>query len=464
MNTADVEEARQEILEATTIDYSLCQLIYRHHPAAKTLINLAIDKAIAAGRDIKIQAAPQMVIDRFHDIFMRYNGDKLAGDLLACAKAYGISSLIIGQYEIETQSPLDLSSLNQYSFINVIDPLNMSGSNVRNQNPNQKNYLQAPKMVRVQGIEYHSSRCFTIYNPFEPTLFMNFNSASLSYAPSSCFERTLPYMKMLLENDNALSAGNRKVGAIVHKKAFMNQSTLDAANMSIKGYIKEKIKNLFNGDAVVVGQGDEISTIDLQHFSQSLQTTREAVLDGIAMASSDGIPAAMLKNALLGRGLSEGDNDKKRENEYIVKHQSTLKPIYSFIDNLIQRIAWNDPDFYRAVQNRHPEYRDVSHRSAIMQWTSSFTWEWNAIDKATPQEESEIAEKKANLSQGVVMLAAQMQLPQETLIDLLATHIENINDNAGLANKFYFDVDMLKLAELEQQLLGETEEAPALTQ
>ena len=454
MITNSISDARQQILDADTVDYQLAQLIMRFHPVGHVLVNMPIDKAVANGRDITIQAAPQMAIDRFTEVFNHFNGDKLAGDLLASAKTYGISSLIIGQYDIETQSPLDLATLSGASFINVIDPLNMAGSGVRNQNPNQRSFLQAPSLVKVQGVDYHSSRCFTLYNPFENPLYLQFNSASFSYAPSSVYERVLYYLKLLLENDIALEAGNKKVGAIVHKKAFAGQSTLDAANQSIKGFIKQKISSLFNGEATIIGKDDEITTVDLMHFSESLNTTREAILDSIAMASSDGIPAAMLKGAMLGRGMSEGDNDKKRENECVLKHQSALTHIYKYIDTPLQRIAWNDPDFYRAIQDRHPEYKAISQRAAIAQWSNSFKWEWNEIDRPTEPELMEIAEKKAALSAGVFELAATLQLPPQALMDLFETHVANINDSAGLENKFYFDPDMIQLQALEQRLIG----------
>lgn len=462
MITSSISEARQQILESDTVDYHLAQLIMRFHPVGHVLVNMPIDKAIAAGRDITIQAAPQMAIDRFIEVFSQYNGDKLAGDLLASAKAYGISSLIVGQYDTETQSPLNLSTLSENSFINVIDPLNMAGSGQRNQNPNQRTFLQAPSLVKVQGIDYHSSRCFTLYNPFENPLYLQFNSASFSYAPSSVYERVLYYLQLLLENDIALETGNKKVGAIVHKKAFAGQSTLDAANQSIKGFIKQKISSLFNGDATIIGKDDEITTVDLMHFSEALTATREAILDSIAMASSDGIPAAMLKGAMLGRGMSEGDNDKKKENECIIKHQLALTHIYKFIDTPIQRIAWNDADFYKAIQSRHPEYKNVSHRAAISQWSNSFKWEWNPIDLPNEVERVEIAEKKAALSAGLFTLAAQMQLPENALMDLFQTHVENINDSADLANKFYFDPDMIKLQELEERLLGGNDDEPQI--
>ena len=455
MITTDSQQARDDILNATSLDYHTCQLIRRFHPAGQALVSMPIIKAQANGRDIQISSAPQMVIDAFNETSMRYGTDNLAHDLLSGAKAFGVTSIIIGQYDVETESPLDVSKLSSQAFFNVVDPLNTTGGNTHNQQPNQRNFLATPSIVKVQGIGYHSSRCFTLRNPFEPSLFLNYNTASFSYAPASCYERPLFYLKLFLENDLALSAGNRKVGSFIHKKAFQNTTTLDAANQSIKGFIRQKINALFNGEVAVIGSQDEITTVELTHFSESLKATYEAIIDRISLASSDGIPSSMLKGALLSHGLNgDGDNDKAKENECIIKHQEALKPIYGFLDPLMMRIAWNDPDFYAAIQARYPEYKGVSHRSAVTQWINGFQWEWNPVEEPTDTEKMDINEKKMLQSQQLIQLAQGLQLNEDVLLDLLETHINNLNDLEILPNRFNIDIDMIRLDKIEQRLIG----------
>ncbi|CAB4132064.1 Protein of unknown function DUF1073 [uncultured Caudovirales phage] len=454
MITTDSQQARDLIMEATSLDYSLCQLIRRFHPVGQALVTMPIIKAQANGRKIQIHAAPQMAVEAFESVSMRYGTDNLAQDLLAGSKAFGVNSIFIGQYGVETDSPLDISTLNSNAFFNVVDPLTTAGSNTANQRPNYKDFLTTPSIIKVQGIGYHSSRCFTLRNPFEPSLFLNFNTAAFSYAPASCYERPLPYLKMFLENDLALSAGNKKVGSFIHKKAFSNQTALDAANQSIKGFIRQKLSTLFSGDVAIIGKDDEITTVDLMHFSESLNATYNAIIDRISLSSSDGIPASMLKGALLSTGLSDGTNDKEKEDECIIKHQKALEPIYGFLDPLMMRIAWNDPDFYAAIQARYPEYRGVSHRSAVTQWVNSFQWEWNPITEPTDAELADINEKKMMQSQQLIQLAQGLQLDEDVLLDLFESHVNNLNDLEILPNRFDIDVDSIRLDKIEQRLIG----------
>ena len=455
MITTSIEQARNDILNADTMSYSLAQTIRRFHPAGQALVSMPIIKAQANGRDIQIPTAPQMAIDAFNDVSMRYGVDNLAADLLAGAKAFGVNSLIIGQYDVETESPLNVSTLSNQAFFNIVDPLNTAGSNTQNQQPNQRNFLALPSIVKVQGIGYHSSRCFTLRNPFEPAIYLNFNSAAFSYAPASCYERPLFYLKLFLENDIALSAGNKKVGSFVHKKAFQNTTTIDAANQSIKGFIRQKISDMFNGGVAVIGSEDEITTVDLMHFSESLNATYEAIIDRMALASSDGIPPSMLKGALLSHGLNgNGYHDKAKENECIEKHQKALEAIYAFLDPLMMRIAWNCPDFYKSIQARYPEYKNVSQRAAVQQWMSSYKAEWNSIEKPTDSELAEVNEKKMLQSQQLIQLAQGLQLDEDVLLDLFESHLNNLNDLNILPNKFEIDVNMIRLDKIEQRMLG----------
>jgi hypothetical protein len=451
----DIYTARQEIIEATSLNWHICQLIRRYHPLGSVLIDMPIIKAQAAGREITIQNAPQIVIDRFNDATERLDIDTLASSALGIAKTYGKAAILVGQRDADQSQPINHKELGERTFFNVVDPLNIGSGGIYNQDPNRHNFLQAPNIIQVSGKQYHSSRCVSVFNPFEPLQYLNFNQSALSYAPPSVFERPFPYLKQLLENDIAIEAGNKKVGAIIHKKAFAELSPLEKANRSIMGMISDKLSNLFSGGVAVIGQQDEITTVDLQHFSQALETTTDIILERISISSSDGIPVSMLRNALVSSALNEGDNNKAKENEIIQKHQQKLKTIYNFFDRFVMRIAWNDKDWYATVQQRHPEYRDIPHKRAINQWIGAFTWDWNPIDVPTEQENTELAKAKAEISEKAINMVAALQLPSDVALNLLETHFLNLNDMGIFPNKFDFDADSvrqsIKVEAIEQQ-------------
>lgn len=457
----DIYQARQTIIEATALNWQLCQLIWRFHPLGSTLIDMPITKALARGREITIQAAPDAVLKRFIEVSERVNEDQLVSDTMATSKAYGKAAIIVGQRDQPLDKTLDITTLNEMTFFNVIDPLSISG-NSQNQDPNRQGFLQprgeaqSLRMITVAGVQYNSSRFSEFFNPFEKLLYLNFNQSALSYAPPSVFERPFVSLQDLLENDNAVRTINQKIAAIIHKKEFAEQSFLEKANRSVLGKIVSDIKNLFSGGVAVINTSEEISGIDLAHNAELLRTNRDIILASIAQASSDGIPVSMLKNALETKGFGSGEPEKTNEDENILKHQKHLASIYHFFDPFIQRMAWNDKDWYRSIQKQYPEYQNIPQNRAIQMWKSSFTWEWNPISEPTEKEKTDDAKAKSDIMGALLMTAQSMQLPPETQLGLFQSYVENINDLGILPDKFQFDADdvlaNMRIEEMEQQL------------
>jgi hypothetical protein len=354
------------------------------------------------------------------------------------------------------------------TFFNVLDPLSISG-NSQNQDPNKQGFLQPRgeaqklRMITVAGVQYNSSRFSEFFNPFEKLLYLNFNQSALSYAPPSVFERPFISLQDLLENDNAVRTINQKIAAIIHKKAFAEQSFLEQANRSVMGHIVDKIKNLISGGVAVIGTGEEITGIDLAHNAELLSTNRDIILASIAQASSDGIPVSMLKNALETKGFGSGEPEKTNEDENILKHQKHLKSIYHFFDPFIQRMAWNDADWYASIQKQYPEYQKIPQNHAIQMWKASFKWEWRPIREATLQELTADAKAKSDIMGALMMTAQGLQLPPENMMGLFESYVENLNDLNILPDKFNFDADEImanvRIEEMTQQLQRITNQA-----
>jgi hypothetical protein len=270
------------------------------------------------------------------------------------------------------------------------------------------------------------------------------------------FERPFVSLQDLLENDNAVRTINQKIAAIIHKKEFADQSFLEQSNRSVLGHIVEKIKSLFSGGVAVIGMGEEISGIDLAHNAELLKTNRDIILASIAQASSDGIPVSMLKNALETKGFGSGEPEKQNEDENILKHQKHLKSIYHFFDPFIQRMAWNDKEWYASIQKQYPEYRNIKQNHAIQMWKAAFNWEWNPISEPTEKEKTDDAKAKSDIMGALMMTAQGLQLPPENMLNLFESYVENLNDLGILPDKFHFDADdvlaNMRIDEMENQL------------
>jgi Protein of unknown function (DUF1073) len=439
MITNDIYDARQQIIEARTLTWHICQAIWRFHPLGNVLIDMPIRKALASGRSISVPGAPSIVQERFVATADRLGIDATVGRLLATAKCYGKAALIVGHAGEESKTPLDPMKVNSDTYFNVADPITMSNYGANTQDPNTQDYFRAPKIITVLGKEYHSSRCKTVMNPFCPEIYLNFNQSAYSYAPMSVFERNFVYLQQMLKTDLAVEMGSSKIGAIIHKKEFANTSHLDTANRSTLGVIAGKIASIFSGGVAVIGKNDSIETMDLSNYAAALEETNNIILERIAMASPDGIPVSMLKGDKLGTGSSEGGNDLKKERAVVDAHRAYLRTIYAFFDKYVQAIAWNDPDFYLMIQSRYPEYKNISHVRAILMWKEAFKSQWADIDQQSTEEKLGEQLRIIEVARQGVLLGKELGFDGGTMAGLYENYIENVNASGLLSSQFAFD-------------------------
>jgi len=441
MITNNYIDARNKIIDATQLDYFLCQTIRRFHPLGNALIAMPIDKALAKKREITNTKAPEEAVERLEHIIKNMQIETKAGELLAVAKCFGAGGIIIGGCG-EPHEPLDLMNIDDSIWLNVLTPLEMVGSIRANQNPNASNYFEPNSIIRCRGVAYHSSRCITVVNPFEPVLSLNYSTPSFGFAPQSSYERPLKYLQEFLQNDLAVGKANEKIALMVHKKNNNGGLLISNQSQSILGMIAQKINAMRTGQTVVINTDEAIETVDLQHLSQSMDTVRGIILDSIAMASSDGIPSTMLRNLMLGRGLSEGDNDKAKEEECLIKHQTALTPILATLDKIAMSVAWNNSAWFDSVIRVMPDYRKASMSFCVLEWMETSIFEFPELSPKTDLELIEESERKVGISQKLIELAQAIGVNPQALSDLLQTHVDNINELKITDNLFSADLSI----------------------
>lgn len=446
-----IAQNRQEILDADDISYQLIQKILLDCPFGMLLAGSGIQKALSVGRTINGQAIPEMAIKRLEKTMLKEGQNKIIVDTMINAYSFGFSTLVLGQYDQETTSPLDYRTLaDNKPFFNCVDPLNTSGSGIYNQDPLHRNFKQAPEIVTVRGVPFHSSRCFPIFNPFEPALFLGWNAASYSFAPASIFRRVLPYLQQYIRYDMAVDVMIDKMGVLVYAGGKGGRSVADQQMQSVVGWMIEKIKSAMSGNVIKINEGETVSSIDLAHLSQTSTTTREIIVKNIALNSSDAYPDSELLSQLLGGGLHNGAQDKSKIDEWVKLHQNAAEPLFDFTDSIMMQLAWRDPAWYAEFQKNTPDYKNVSQDRAIAMWTKAFEYEWNSATPETDEQKIAKAKSKAEIAQGVMQTASMNGVPPSQLIQLFGDYIENINDTGALDNKFTFNTQEA-LEELQQQ-------------
>jgi len=451
----DIVLETEKIREATGIDYMMAKAVRRYHPLGELLVSHGVTKAQAAGREIIMQKhAPQAVIDRYEEVAAFFDVDRIVNDIVSGAKQFGAIGIIIGQQDVTPIEPLDVSTLTRKTFFNVIEPLAMAGSPMFSQDPQKKNFNQAPHVLSVQGTKYHSSRCKVVFNPFKPAQYLQYNTAAYGYTPPSAYEQVLRYLKVLLELDLAANAQAQITGSLVLSQNITKDSYLSRIQEQAAKILRNRISNRKHGDAIILGEDTTLQTIDQQHFGNTFPILKRNALEDVSRASVDGIPMTILTGDQMGRGLSEGDNDAAKEDAYYTKHQHACDAVYQWLDSYICRIAWQDKDWYARFQRTHTSYRNISHTRALMMWLDSFSYEWKPLTPATEQEAIEIADKKLNLCKTALEAGQAAQISQEALTDIYAALIANLNDLNVLPNALYFDVGEEKLRALNAKMDG----------
>jgi hypothetical protein len=138
------------------------------------------------------------------------------------------------------------------------------------------------------------------------------------------------------------------------------------------------------GNTISITPEEEIESLDLKNLTYAEQ--RKNILENIAMSLD--MPANFLTSDSLSQGFGEGEQDAKLIASYIDCVRLDMKPIYDFVDGIVQHTAWN-PDYFQALQSRFPEYKKMSYEEWFMQCKRSFTAIWPEALEPTKKERTD---------------------------------------------------------------------------
>jgi hypothetical protein len=290
-------------------------------------------------------------------------------------RVYGAGAIVYGAKNIPTTEHIDPWKLPDLElYFNQLDPLNLAGSIVTNQNPNAPDFQKPRDMITAAGQPYHPSRSCVMFN--NTPIYLRFQSSAFGFTGRSVFQRAFYPMKSYIQSMITDDMVTVKAGLLIAKMKQSN-SIVNRA-MQIAGGIKRTmLQSGTTNNVLSIDVEEDISAIDLNNTSTAMTTARDNIIANIAAASD--VPAMLLKDEAFTNGFGEGSEDAKAIMQYIDGIREDMRTLFEFFDNIVMHRAWNQ-QFFESVKNAYPEvYADKTYEQAFYMWKDEFKPEWETL-------------------------------------------------------------------------------------
>ena len=381
INSSTVSASLTNILSSnlepgTNVGYELCKTLWEFHPLGGKMIEKPVRLALSKPRVINIDIHPKdMLIKAFQKEWDSLGATNHIRDVMYITRVYGAGAIVYGAEGIPTSDPIDpwkLPDLNLY--FNQLDPLNLAGSIVTNQNPNAPDFQKPLPTITAAGQPYHPSRSCVVFN--NTPIYLRFQSSAFGFTGRSVFQRALYPMKSYVQSMITDDMVTVKAGLLVAKMKQSN-SIVNRAMQIAAGIKRTALQQGSTNNVLSIDVEEEITAIDLNNTSTAMTTARDNIIANIAAASD--VPAMLLKDEALTNGFGEGSEDAKAIMQYIDGIREDMRSLFDFFDNIVMHRAWN-PQFYEAVQNAYPElYSGKTYEEAFYMWKDEFKPEWETL-------------------------------------------------------------------------------------
>ncbi|MDR6389219.1 anti-CBASS protein Acb1 family protein [Paraburkholderia phenoliruptrix] len=442
-----------DIVPGAAPSYQLCKTIYSFHPLGSKIVDQPIKLAMSQKRKISIPDSPEeRVREAFERKWEEIGADKYIANTWRLAKIYGAAALVYGARGEDTKQPIAPEELAKKDlYFNALDPLNTAGSLVLNQDPNAPDF-QKPTIVTAAGQTYHPSRALVFFN--EDPLYIEYTNSSFGYTGRSVYQRALYPLKSFVQTMVADDMVSRKVGVIVAKMTQAG-SIADKAMAVFQGLKRSVVKEAENDNVINITPEESIETLNLLNADGALTTARKNILENIAAAVPQ--PAKLLNSESYAEGFGEGTEDAKDIVRYVEHEQQMSKPLFTFFDRIVMRLAWTE-EFYATIQAEVPEYKKVPYVKAFYDWANAFEAEWPSL---LVEPESKLVEvedvKLKSIIAALEELLPNLDPDNKTL--LIRWAASNINESKHLfSNPLVLDYEALK--NYEPPAPPESPEAP----
>jgi len=418
--------------------YQICKLLYLFHPLGKKVIDSPISRAMYRRREIIVKEAPESVIRRYEDVWDELQCDYYIADCYRLSRIYGISSLaVMPQDDISPDTPLQPVELwsGKIKF-NSFDPLNTAGSMVGVLDPNNPDFLKYSS-ISVAGQSYAPSR--THIQLYENPVYLSYTTSAYGYVGRSVFNRALYPMQSFIQSMIADNLMMIKSGVLVAK---LNQpgSIIDKTMAAVQNLRLNILKQARTGNTVSVKPDEDIQSLDLHNLNY--QDQRKNILENIALSLD--MPPSFLTGDSLSQGFGEGEQDAKLIASYLDRVRLDMKPIYDFVDMIVQHVAWS-PDYFATLQSRYSEFAGISYDEWFSQCRRSFTTCWPEALEPTKKERTD---HQKNQYQSVLEVYNTIgaECTGENKARMMEWIIGNLNEAEDIfPNKLSLDTDEIGL-------------------
>ena len=428
------------IQPGSDVGYGICKSLWEYHPLGGKLVEKPIRLALSKKRLITVDVEiGEMLTEAFEKEWESLGATNHIRDVMFINRAYGAAGIIYGAENIPTDEPIDpwkLSELNLY--FNQLDPLNMAGSIVTNQNPNAPDFQKPLPYTTAAGQAYHPSRSVVVFNG--TPIYLSFQGSAFGFTGRSVFLRALYPLKSFIQSMITDDLVTFKAGLIISKQKQAG-SIVNRIMQQAAGIKRTYLQQGGSGNVLSIDIDEEISSIDLNNTGIAMTTARDNIIANIAAASD--VPAMLLKDEAFTQGFGEGTEDAKAIVQYIEGIRTDMESLFKFFDKIVMHRAWNE-EFFEAVKNKDPEtYKDKTYEQAFYMWKDKFNVEWESLMEEPESDKVKVDETKLN---GITQMLTAM-LPVIDPVNkakLLSWAQDNINEmEAMFQSSLNLDSDLI---------------------
>ena len=380
-----------EIQPGDQAGYDLCKALWEYHPLGGKLVEKPVRLALSKPRVLTIDAQPkEILIEAFQKEWEKLGATNHIRDVMFINRTYGAGVIVVGADEIPTTEPIDPWTLpDLHLYFNQLDPLNMAGSIVTNQNPNAPDFQKPLAYTTAAGQPYHPSRSVVVFNG--TPIYLSFQSSAFGYTGRSVFQRAVYPLKSFIQSMVTDDLVTFKAGLLISKQkpsgSIVNRLMQQAAGIK-RTYLQEGT----TGNVLSIDIDESIEALNLTNTHTAMTTARDNIIANIAAASD--VPALLLKDEAFTQGFGEGSEDAKAIVQYIDGIREDMRTLFEYFDKIVMHRAWNK-ELYAGIQNKYPDiYGSMSYEQAFYSWKNSFKPTWESLMEEPESEKVKVEETK----------------------------------------------------------------------
>ena len=451
LNSTALPSELAQILESSNIQigsqlsYQLCKLLWEFHPLAGKIIEKPIRLALSKNRKVTVSCGiEEQLVEAFEREWDRLGATNHIRDTMYLSRVYGASAIIYGAPNIPTDQPIDPWQLADIPdlYFNQLDPLNLAGSIVTNQNPNAPDFQKPNANITAAGQPYHQSRSCTVF--CGTPIYLAFQGSSFSFSGRSLFLRALYPLKSFIQTMTVDDLVSLKAGLLI-AKIQQSGSIVNRLMQSATGGKREMLKEAQTGNILSIDPAESIESIDLNNTDKAMTTARNNIIANIAAACD--VPAILLKDEAYTQGFGEGTEDAKSVAQYLEALRHDMRPLFDYFDKIVQHRAWNR-EFYESLAAEHPEeIGTMSYEQFFYFAQNQFKATWPTLIEEKESDRVRRASEKLKAMADVVRTLGIIVDP-ENRARMVEWFQENIN-TMDILFPATMDLDIESIAEYE---------------